>query len=105
MPDIVNAPDMEFDADHIIWDNTACPRYAKRSLIECANMSSILLPLSATLMCLGFFFCCYLWKPQKPYALSCGVVMRYPFAITLLVYSWSLYNFYSYFAANECILG
>ena len=77
MSDIINAPNLQFNIGDIEWDNVSCPEYSKRYLNICYNSSTVLLPLSATLMCLGFFWCCYLCKPQKPYGLACGVLMRY----------------------------
>eukprot|EP01084_Bolivina_argentea_P145604 255173_1 len=102
MIEIIVKPNMEFDIDLIHWDNVECDLYQKRYLRKCFRMSNHLLPISATLMSLGTFFCCYLCKP--PYGLSIGVLLRYPFAITLTVYSWFMYNIYAYFEDKHCVL-
>merc|ERR1719361_607435 len=104
MSEIVHAPNLQFDIDEIGWDNVSCPRFSKHDLDSSDVRSRVLLPLSATLMCTGFFWCCFLWKPQKPYGLCCGALLRYPFAITLCVYCWRLYDRYCYFHEKHCIL-
>jgi len=102
MSEIIARPDMEFDINAIDWNRDMCDEYGKRYLRKCFKFSKHLLPLSATLMSLGTFFCCYLCKP--PYGLTAGVVLRYPFAITMVVYSWWMYGIYSYFTERDCIL-
>eukprot|EP01084_Bolivina_argentea_P158859 276709_1 len=102
MSEIIASPNMEFNLNNIDWDPIECDIYKKNYLRKCFKMSKHLLPISATLMCLGTFYCCYLCKP--PYGLTIGIILRYPFAITMTVYSWFMYNIYSYFADKHCIL-
>lgn len=75
MSEIIAKPDMEFNLPNIRWDGEICDEYGKRYLKRCFKLSNHLLPISATLMSLGTFFCCYLCKP--PYGLSVGVLLRY----------------------------
>lgn len=77
MSDIINGPNLHFNTSHIEWDTDSCPKFSKSYLDTAYDQSTVLLPLSATLMCLGFFWCCYLCKPQAPYGITCGVLMRY----------------------------
>ena len=75
MCEIITKPNMEFNIDNIDWNINICHQYQKRYLRKCLKMSNHLLPISATLMCLGTFFCCFLCKP--PYGLSIGIILRY----------------------------
>ena len=75
MSEIIAKPNMEFNIRNIDWNRDICDEYGKRYLRKCFKLSNHLLPISATLMSLGTFFCCYLCKP--PYGLSLGVFLRY----------------------------
>ena len=99
MADAIAAPDTAFDLDAISWDTSSCPLYQKRYLRKVHRMSGHLVPLSATLMCIGFFSCCYLCKPPK--GLAVGAVLRYPFLITLLVYAYFTRDIYAYFLDRD----
>ena len=74
MSEIIVSPNMQFDTDSIDWNNDECNLYQKSDLQKCHKMSRHMLPLSATLMSLGTFFCCFLCKP--PYGLIIGAVLR-----------------------------
>lgn len=79
MSEIVLKPNMEFMTKNIDWNDQICTKYSKPYLERASKLSNHLLPIAATLMCVGTFFCCYLCKP--PYGLSVGVVLRYDISL------------------------
>ena len=98
---IVHKPLFEFDLNNIIWNrDDGCP-HGKNVLNKIYKYSNLLLPLSATLLSVGFFWCCCLCKPFK--GVIIGGIFRYPFIITLIVYTYLIYIRYYNILTYNCI--